>query len=444
MRDFPSIETVYQKFKACKGIATDTRQDLTGRMFFALRGEHFDGNSFAYEAIAHGASWVIADDDSLGFHEQLILVEDSLKTLQELARCHRTKLTVPVIAITGSNGKTTTKELMCRVLGSVYNVFASPGNFNNHIGLPVSLLSVTADAEIVVLELGANHILEHEFLLGIARPTAGIVTNIGKDHLGEFGGMTGVSEAYREVTDYFVNEKQTVFFLNKDDDIVDRLMIRKDVISYGRKRKYASPDFTAEITTASYFAGLKIESGLAQFKDLNVDIRSRLFGKFNAYNILAAAAVGCHFGIPPDKIREAVESYVPSNNRSQVVEKDSNVYIFDAYNANPSSMTLAVESFLEFPYANKVLILGEMHELGQASIVEHGLLVEYIRELGFKTVILVGPGFDVYANVYGHRYFKDSKQLGLWLKGKKWKNTAFLVKGSRGVKLENAFDFFGK
>ncbi len=349
---------------------------------------------------------------------------------------------IPVIGITGSNGKTTTKELISRVLGTKYKVFATLGNLNNHIGLPLSLLMIDDNYEIAVLEFGANHIKENEFLCSIALPDFGISTNIGKDHLGEFGGFNGVVTAYKEFADYFNANPGFMFFLNLDDEILPGLLNTKSVITYSSKTREA--DCFGKILKNTIHLEVAVTSKLEGYRDKLLEISSRLFGDFNLPNILAAVSFGQYFKVPAADIKSAIESYIPENNRSQVIRLGTNVFIFDAYNANPSSMKPAVENFARLDAEKKVLILGEMYELGEESEKEHLELAELVSGFSFDRVILVGTAFRQAAARLKCNYFNDHSELKAWFESLNFENTTFLIKGSRGVALEKAFQFYGK
>lgn len=423
-----NIPELYNLFLKSKGIATDSRIDLQSKIFFALKGENFDANKFALQAIEKGAYYVVADDPSLAKNPKIIQVNDSLVCLQELAAYHRKQLNIPIIAITGSNGKTTTKELIYRVLDTKYTVFSTPGNFNNHIGVPLSLLQINSSHQIAVLEIGANHIGENEFLTRMVQPSHGITTNIGKDHLGEFGGFEGVIKAYKEFTDYFAEHTDKVFFLNADDPILCKLVPSAN-ISFGIKNQEAkyvgSPDHTS--------------FELKALINNKYQLSSHLFGAFNLYNIMAAFAIGDYFKVPNQLINEAISSYIPKNNRSQIINWQSNKIIFDAYNANPSSMSEALNAFAELEHPKKMVILGSMAELGEYAHNEHLQIVKFLEKHPFNTVILLGKHFKSFEKYEFVTHFDHAKTLNKWLQNQNINNSLILVKGSRSEKLETAF-----
>ena len=434
------VEDLYQIYCQHPLIVTDSRKVEPGCLFFALRGEKFNANLFASDVIGKGAAFAVVDDESAGENEQFIYVDDCLESLQQLALRHRKCLKIPVIGITGSNGKTTTKELISRVLAEKYKVFATPGNLNNHIGLPLSLLMIDKSHEIAVLEFGANHRGENEFLCRIALPDFGITTNIGKDHLGEFGGFEGVVEAYKEFTDYFNANPGFCFFLNHDDEILKNLLNTPSIISYGTKA--GESDCIGRILKQELKLEAEVISSIEDYVGTSLVIKSNLFGAFNLPNILAAVCFGQYFKVPADGIKTAIETFVPENNRSQIIRQDSNIFIFDAYNANPSSMQPAVESFAGLEAANKILILGEMYELGDESEQEHFDLATLISTFNFNEIILVGPAFKEPSVKLKCNYFDDYNGLKQWFGSSTFSNTTFFIKGSRGVSLEKAFEFY--
>jgi UDP-N-acetylmuramoyl-tripeptide--D-alanyl-D-alanine ligase len=430
------IEELYSIYLKSSGIATDTRQDLTNKIFFALKGDNFDANDFALDAIQKGAVWAIVDKTTLEKHPSLIFVEDSLKTLQDLARHHRSEINIPVIAITGSNGKTTTKELLNEVLSKKFRTFSTPGNLNNHIGVPLCLLKLDKSYQIAVLELGANHVGENRFLTELCLPGYGITTNIGKDHLGEFGGMEGVITAYKEFIDYFNENKKQVFFLNLDDPYLSVLTHTQNVVSYSTGLKH--PDVKGEVLHDSMMLHAAVSFSLNNIPS-NIEIKSNLIGDFNIYNILAAFSVGLFFDVDPNDIRAAIESYIPKSNRSQLLQFGSNTVVLDAYNANPSSMELSIDSMIKLQHTNKMVILGDMFELGEYSENEHRHIVELLSKSNIHRIILVGPEFGRFADLLKCEHFSDAAEVKEYLNNFPPENTIIYVKGSRGMKLEKVF-----
>nr|MBC8344399.1 UDP-N-acetylmuramoyl-tripeptide--D-alanyl-D-alanine ligase [Bacteroidota bacterium] len=383
-----------------------------------------------------GAAFAIVDDASLPEHPQLIRVENSLKCLQELASWHRKQLKIPIIAIGGSNGKTTTKELISSVLRKKYPVYATLGNFNNHIGLPLSVLQIDPKHEIAILEIGANHLGENKLLIENCQPTHGIVTNIGKDHLGEFNGWDGIIKAYKEFIDFFNQNENLTFFLNTDDPQLTRLTLTENFISYSCKDQVET-SYSAKLIDNSLFCKILLTKNKERKK---YKIHSQLFGSYNIYNMLAAWAIGDHFKVPPEKIKEAIESYYPQNNRSQILKWKSNTIIMDAYNSNPSSLMLALKDFGNLSINNKTIIFGDMHELGTYSKMEHKNIVNQLNQYQFAHVLLVGKQFTEASNKDDYKCFTDVFALKKWIKNQIFKDAFILLKGSRSEKLELAFE----
>ena len=425
------IKNLYEIFLRHSYVCNDTRKISPGCIYWAIRGERFDGNMFTKEAIEKGASYAVIDNAEYRINDKCILVEDSLIALQELASYHRIQLGLPVIAIGGSNGKTTTKELIWRVLSQKFKTFATPGNLNNHIGLPLSLLQLDRSYEAAILELGANHLHETRELAEICKPDMGLVTNIGKDHLDGFGGIEGVEKANMELFDY-LREYGGIVFVNADDERIAKHMNGLKTI------KYSALDADANVfgKIITRFPLLKAEiSGKMLQKPVIVE--SHLFGAFHLYNILAAFAVGLYHNVDEEVIKAAIEGYVPQNNRSQVVKEGTNIFILDAYNANPSSMQGAVADFMDYPAENKVLLLGDMFELGDESLEEHRAILKMIKPNVFKEIAFAGGNFYACKDILpGANYFLTTNEMKVWYKSKTWKNTTFLLKGSRGMKME--------
>ncbi len=419
------IEQLHKVFLASTGICTDTRKITKGCLFFSLSGENFNGNTFAQQAIKLGAYKVVIDQ--IGYHEntgKTILTGNSLQLLQKLARFHRTYLNIPILALTGSNGKTTTKELIHAVLLKKHKTTATLGNLNNHIGVPLTLLSMTTETAIGVVEMGANHLKEIEALCTIAKPNFGYITNFGKAHLEGFGGIQGVIRGKSELYKYVVDTKG-LLFVNGNDQKQIELTKKENRYTFGSE----GHDCDVKLLDAS--AALKISfSGQT--------INSNLIGLYNFHNIAAAIAIGHYFKVSATKIKEAIEEYVPTNNRSQIIKQNSHTIILDAYNANPSSMTAALENFKQTAGAHKIMILGDMFELGATAKEEHQAIVDMItsQNIGNLTY-LVGENFSNVktedARVIICPAYSD---LALELKAKKPQNATFLVKGSRGMALE--------
>lgn len=422
-----TVKDLYDLFLKNPVISTDSRQVPEGALFFALKGDQFDGNEFAGVALEKGASFAIIDDPKHKNDERCILVDNVLIALQKLANHHRKKFSIPVLAITGTNGKTTTKELISAILSSKYRTLATEGNLNNHIGVPLTLLKLRPDTEFAIVEMGANHPGEIDFLCRIAEPTHGIITNIGKAHLEGFGGFEGVVSTKTELYRYLEASGGTAF-VNTANTILAEHSKGMKIISYetGNNGSPVNPDDPED-------PFLKME---IQIDGKRLQLSTRLFGRHNSENIFAAVCIGQYFNVEAEKIREAIEGYQPSNNRSQVHKTGSNILILDMYNANPSSMELALRNFAESGYKNKGLILGDMLELGQACDPEHQLILELIEQLGFHDVYLVGPVFTRLNRKREWICFHDSDLARMWFEHHKIKDAAILIKGSRGIRLE--------
>lgn len=409
-------------------ISTDSRSIIPGSLFFALKGEHFDGNQFALEALHNGAEYAVTDNPDIPAHERIVFVNNVLDSLQKIATVHRKQITAQVIAITGSNGKTTTKELIGRVLGSTYNTTITQGNLNNHIGVPLSILTIKKDTSFAIIEMGANHPGEIEALCRIARPHYGIITNIGKAHLEGFGSIEGVIKAKSELYRFLKNH-QGIAFYNIDNDLLTNLSAGTERISYGLN---LPAFYQGTIINTEPFLTLKwstsTQTGI---------INTSLLGEYNGENIMAAIAVGLHFNVDPDKIENAIASYIPANNRSQIIQTKLNRVISDAYNANPSSMSAAISHFSQMKTSSKMLILGDMMELGDFSFDEHRKILSQIRQSNIEWVVLVGEMFCKVANGGKETCFKDTKDAEAWLKNQSVENMTILLKGSRKMQLEN-------
>jgi UDP-N-acetylmuramoyl-tripeptide--D-alanyl-D-alanine ligase len=425
---YTSTETLYSIFQKGAKISTDTRQVSEGCIFFALKGDKFDGNQYAAEALQKGAAYAVVDDPAVVADDRYLLVEDVLAALQDLARHHRKTFTFPVIALTGSNGKTTTKELIAKVLSMKYNTYATKGNLNNHIGVPLTILSVDpAKHEMAVIEMGANHQAEIALLSTIALPTHGLITNIGKAHLEGFGGVEGIKKGKGELFDFLSKKKGTVFANTTHDTIMEMVSKRR---AFGEIVFYCSE-------SSSVNPILLQESPFVIFENNGKKVSTHLPGSYNFDNICAALAVGKHFEVADEDANEAVSTYQPDNNRSQIVKKGSNTVIMDAYNANPSSMAAAVANFAKLDAPKKMLILGDMFELGDAAEEEHLALGKLIAAEKFDIVILSGKlmqhALPALPKAY---YFPDKFSLHNWVMDNPQENTYILIKGSRGMALE--------
>jgi UDP-N-acetylmuramoyl-tripeptide--D-alanyl-D-alanine ligase len=425
-----TIQEIHDLFLICHNVSIDTRKIVKNAIFFAIKGENFDANTFAKEALELGAKYVIIDNPIYHIDERTILVKDSLKALQELAKFHRKYLDIPILALTGSNGKTTTKELIYEVLNQKYNTKATIGNLNNHIGVPLTLLSFTRETEIGIIEMGANHQKEIEFLCDIAQPDYGYITNFGKAHLEGFGGVEGVIKGKSEMYTYLESGSKIVF-VNLDDPIQNQKTISFNRITFSQLNKEAT--VYIESVKANPFVEVEVE---------NTEIKSNLIGLYNANNINTAITIGLHFGVVLSDIKNAIERYIPENNRSQILIKHTNKIILDAYNANPSSVIVALENFLQLQDESKVVILGDMYELGKDSLTEHKFIVDFLAENANFDCHFVGSDFFVNCfhkeNLFFYKTFHDfSDQLSLL----NFENNTILIKGSRGMSLERTLNY---
>ncbi len=427
------LKELYELFLQSEGVCIDTRSLREGELFFALKGEKQDGNSYAKEALEKGAKAAIIDDPSLSMNG-CIPVKDSLETLQELAAHHRQHLDIPIIAITGSNGKTTSKELIARVLDKEYSCFATQGNLNNHIGLPLSLLSIDEQHEMVVLEFGANHPGENRLLAEISDPTHGIVTNIGLDHLEGFGDKKGVYHGNKELIDFLARKGGYAFF-NIDDEWIRPMMEgHSHYKTYGKSRE---ADLQGKLLDAAPY--LKLEwwkKGDAKTSSFN----TQLVGSYNFPNILSALCIGAHFKVEDEDMEEAIASYRPENKRSQVVHTDKNTVILDAYNANPSSMEASLESFAAMEAEAKGFILGDMLELGDHEREAHERILQLLEKEGLENGLLVGRAFQACTSNEGIPRVKDAKEAREFLEKNPMEGMTILVKASRGLRLETLMD----
>lgn len=427
-----SIEQLYSVFLDHPQVCTDTRALVPGSVFFALKGENFNGNRFAEQALEEGCSYAVIDEKEYKKDDRFLLVPDALKALQDLARHHRQKLNIPVIGITGTNGKTTTKELISSVLSRQYNTLATKGNLNNHIGVPLTILSITSQHKMAVIEMGANHVGEIEMLCSISQPTHGIITNIGKAHLEGFGGPEGVIKAKNELYQH-IRKTNGTLFVNLDNPLLADLSKEISRYTYGTARTNIIGEFvSSEPFVLFRWKTAEDPEPLTQ-KDT---VHTQIIGKYNFENLLAAACIGHYFKVEAQEINAALRQYVPSNNRSQVMTKGSNTLLLDAYNANPTSMAAALENFAGMHSANKLLILGDMLELGADAGKEHQHIVDLLEEKGLYNAVLVGPQFMKVNNTVGAKLFANSDEALEWLKEQKVENSTVLIKGSRGIKLE--------
>lgn len=413
--------SLYKLYSEYFIVDTDTRNVRKNSIFFALKGDHFNGNKFAEKALELGARYAIVDEEKYATKVNIILVKDVLKTLQELANYHRNQLDVIIIGLTGSNGKTTTKELINCVLSKKYNTTATKGNLNNHIGVPLTLLSMQPNTEIGIVEMGANHQKEIEFLSSICEPDYGYITNFGKAHLEGFGGIEGVIKGKSELYTFLKKNNKTAF-VNPDDSI----QIEK----------------TKEINSIYFPENLKfIEvNPFVKVSFVNESIQSNLIGNYNYTNISAAISIGNYFKVSKKEIKKAIESYVPANNRSQIIKTKNHKIILDAYNANPSSMKVALENFDSINEKNKVVVLGDMFELGEDSQKEHQAIVDLVNTMNFENSFFIGEHF--YKTKTNNKQFKTYEEFKNHLIKNQLKSNSLLIKGSRGMRLERVLDLF--
>ncbi len=412
-------------------VETDTRKLKQGDIFFALKGGNFNGNMFALQALNLGAAYAVVDEEIDASNNKLIKVDDVLETLQQLAKYHREQFNNPFIAITGSNGKTTTKELIHAVLSSTYKTYTTAGNLNNHIGIPLTILKIKTDAQIAVIEMGANHQKEIEGYCKIAQPTHGIITNCGKAHLEGFGGIEGVKKGKGELYDFLRNNNGVAFAFDDYDYLHHMSKGIIQIIWYGTR----NGEVIGNVKKSEPFLEVNITSD-ASFNT----IKTNLVGDYNLPNILCAVAVGKYFNVPDEKIKSSIENYIPSNSRSQLLEIDSNKIILDAYNANPSSMKAAIENFANLNASNKILIIGGMMELGDESIAEHENLIKLIHQKKFKEVIIVGGDFKKMHHPY--IYFNTAGEAATYIKKQNFHHSYFLIKGSRSMQMEKVLNAF--
>ena len=424
-----NIEALYQTYLQYPSIQTDTRKIESGDLFFALKGANFDGNQFAKEAIDKGAAYAIIDDAAFSIAEKTILVQDSLQTLQLLAKHHRLQFTIPFIAITGSNGKTTTKELTHAVLATSFKTYTTEGNLNNHIGVPLTILKIKPDAEFAVIEMGANHLQEIASYCQIATPTHGLITNCGKAHLEGFGSEENVRKAKGELFDFLRHYNGGAFAMWDYKYLQELSKGIQTIYKYGTH----DADIVGNIWKNDPFLEVNF------IKSFAGKIKTNLVGSYNLPNVLAAVAIGKYFKIEDGKIKEAIEAYLPSNSRSQLMQKGTNKIILDAYNANPSSMNFAIENFSAMEGENKTLVLGSMAELGEESLKEHQFILDKIKGHKWKNVLLVGGDFERLDHPFLR--FSSATKAGEWLKQKNIKNSFVLIKGSRSTQMEKVLDY---
>lgn len=426
-----TTEQIYSLFLSSAGITTDSRKAGPNQIFLALTGDRFNGNLYAKDALKKGCAYVIIDDESVIYNEKFILVDNCLDCLQDLARMHRQTFNIPVIAITGSNGKTTTKELISSILEKKFKLHSTQGNLNNHIGLPLTLLSMR-EADIAIIEMGANHPGEIATLCEIADPGYGIITNIGKAHLEGFGSLEGIIRAKAELYRY-IGKKDGIIFINGENEILKNLAneFNLKMISYFSGSELQCDGFVIDSEeqmniSISFTKGEKWRTG------------TKLAGKYNLENILAAAAVGKYFEVDEKSIIESIRDYQPDNNRSQLIKTANNTLLLDAYNANPTSMYEALKNFSDLKAENKMIIIGDMLELGKYSKDEHHTILNLLKELNFENVFLVGSEFKYWGNKYIFTFFLNIEELTEYFKLNKVYDNYVLLKASRGINLEKA------
>ncbi len=424
-----TIETLYEYFLQCSSACTDTRKIEKDSLFFALKGDNFNGNEFASDALESGAKYCVVDEKEHARDNRYIVVENVLETLQQLATYHRNQLKIPIIALTGSNGKTTTKELINAVLSKKYNTSATQGNLNNHIGVPLTLLRMNAATDIGVVEMGANHINEIEFLCNIAFPDYGLITNFGKAHIEGFGSVEGVIQGKSELYEHLKMHNKLIFVNQNDAIQLKQSQHYSNLYQFGTAQNASS---TIELESTQPFVKITYHGQT---------IHSKLAGAYNFNNISVAIAVGTYFNVEPKNIITAIEEYTPTNNRSQILEKGSNKIIMDAYNANPTSMLAALDNFKQLHQDGKLLFLGDMFELGQTAESEHQFIVDYLEKNKVGQVYLVGRNFNnTIVKSESIQKFKDFEALKSHLENHSIQNSYLLIKGSRGMALERILE----
>jgi len=426
------MEKLYRLFKQSSGVCTDTRKIVKDSMFIALKGENFDGNTFVKEALKAGAKYAISNVKLNADNQHVFYVEDTLIFLQQLAQYHRTEFKIPVIGITGSNGKTTTKELIAAVLSKKYNVLFTQGNLNNHIGVPLTLLNLNESHNIAIIEMGANKSGDIKELARIAKPTHGIITNIGRAHLEGFGSLQGVINTKSELYKYVKSEKGKLFYNIDDATLIKQIDNYTNTSTYSGEQ---SGNVNGELVALTPFVEFKWE--IPNYK--SEVIKTKLVGKYNFYNFLAAISFGLEFGVSPENINHALEEYTPTNNRSQIEKTKHNTLILDAYNANPTSVQSALESFELIDHDNKTVILGDMLELGKESTIEHEKIIAYLADKNCRK-ILVGSIYNHLTSPNDILKFNTAEELKIYLKSNSIKDSLILIKGSRGIKLETVVE----
>ncbi|HEV7330632.1 MAG TPA: UDP-N-acetylmuramoyl-tripeptide--D-alanyl-D-alanine ligase [Flavisolibacter sp.] len=423
------MEELYLIYQQYPSVQTDTRKLQKGDLYFALKGPSFNGNTFATQALEKGAAYAVVEEAQYKISDRTILVDDVLQTLQQLALHHRKQFNIPFLAITGSNGKTTTKELIHAVLSTTYKTYTTEGNLNNHIGVPLTLLKIKNDAEMAVIEMGANHQKEIQSYCEIALPTHGLITNCGKAHLEGFGGEEGVRKGKGELFDFLRSHNGTAFIMADYDYLHEMSHGIQQVVTYGTERA----DVIGNTVQSDPFLEVDFSKGASG------TIKTQLVGSYNLPNVLAAVAVGTFFGVAEENVKNAIASYTPSNSRSQLLQKGTNKIILDAYNANPSSMKAAIENFAWTEGNNKLLVLGAMAELGEGSVEEHQSIIHEISRHTWQNVLLVGG--DFLKTNHPYLSFSTPEGAGEWLKEATIANAYLLVKGSRSMQMEKVLNY---
>jgi len=431
-----SLEKLYALYLQYPAVSTDTRNLISNSLFFALKGDRFNANAFSASALENGCVYAVVDDPSVVVDERYILVDDVAKTLQDLATHHRKQLHIPVIGIAGSNGKTTSKELINAVLSTQFKTHATQGNLNNFIGVPLTILSTPKDTEILIVEMGANACGEVYDLCQISLPTIGLVTSLGEEHLEGFGTYEAIVETEADLFRAVKENDGLVFVNTLYHELVERSENQKR-ITFGLE----NADFTGELTNSGFFVGLKYSSRIAgqARNDDTIVIQTQLVGDYNFGNMLAACAIGEHFDVSLENITRGLENYVPANNRSQLVKTEKNTLVLDAYNANPASMDVALQSFAKLDFEKKFFVLGDMLELGEQSVVKHQDLIALTQKLGLHEGIFVGSIFQTLSSETV-KTFKNATDARDFLSKQGFENYMFLIKGSRGIRLETAID----
>lgn len=422
-----SIKELYSHFLQSTGVSTDTRKLEKGQIYFALKGEQFDGNQYAQNALTNGAALAIIDDEQYHLPEKTVLVKDGLETLQLLAHYHRKQFSIPVIGITGSNGKTTTKELINLVLSQKYQVLATEGNLNNHIGVPLTLLNLRPDHEVAIIEMGANHVKEIDFLCKIAEPNFGVITSIGRAHIGQFGSYDAIKSTKSELYLWLARHGGKAF-LNADIDVLvgmASMTLVEDKITYGTM---SESQYVFQYVDANPFVRFSMD---------DIEVKTQLIGEYNFHNIITAATIGKYFQVPNEEILSVLTTYQPDNNRSQIIQDGSRTIILDAYNANPSSLEHALQNLESMQAAKKGAVLGEMLELGEYSLEEHQKITDLAESIGLDFLIIVGHEFSKVNTTGGTIKFDDVEAVKVWWEQMNLEGFLVLIKGSRAVKLES-------